>query len=185
MLLWKDVPNVQPVATPDDCFEAEAIAKQDATVKKLLADRGITDTDLVACDPWCACVLMCTFASEVHLCTLCILHVVHCTLHVVQCTQPCGRSVHLAPCPGRLIQTFMYHRSHPDDNHYCKPLDFVPVVDLHLKKVLDTRLTPTCTSCTMSHVTDGKATRRHRLVTPQDKMQTNFLVFVAHHQYNR
>lgn len=53
VLEWTDVPNAQPVATPDDCFEAEAIVKQDETVKKLLADRGITNTDLVACDPWC------------------------------------------------------------------------------------------------------------------------------------
>lgn len=52
VLEWTDVPNAQPVATPDDCFEAEEIAKQDATVKKLLADRGITNTNLVACDPW-------------------------------------------------------------------------------------------------------------------------------------
>ncbi len=29
----------------------------------------------------------------------------------------------------------MYQRANPDDNHYCKPLDFVPVVDLNLKKV--------------------------------------------------
>ncbi len=50
---WKDIPNAQPVATPDDCFEAEEIVKGDAVVQDLLKKRGITDLDLVACDPWC------------------------------------------------------------------------------------------------------------------------------------
>lgn len=36
---------------------------------------------------------------------------------------------------GRVIQLFMYVRSHPEDNHYAHPLDFVPVADLNLKKV--------------------------------------------------
>jgi hypothetical protein len=44
-------------------------------------------------------------------------------------------AVHLAPLEGRLIQTFMYRRSSPADNHYAHPLDLVPVVDLDLGRV--------------------------------------------------
>lgn len=45
-------------------------------------------------------------------------------------------AVHMVPCEGRLIQLWMYNRNgHPDDNHYAHPLDFIPVVDLNLKKV--------------------------------------------------
>ena len=46
------------------------------------------------------------------------------------------RAVHMVPCEGRLIQLWMYYRNgNPDDNHYAHPLDFIPVVDLNLKKV--------------------------------------------------
>ena len=44
-------------------------------------------------------------------------------------------AVHIPPIPGRLIQTFMYVRTSPDDNHYAHPLDFTPIVDLNLEKV--------------------------------------------------
>ena len=45
--------GVEPVATPDDCFEAEAIAKADPRVVELLRERyGVSDLELVACDPW-------------------------------------------------------------------------------------------------------------------------------------
>lgn len=45
-------------------------------------------------------------------------------------------AVHMVPCEGRLIQLWMYYRNgSPDDNHYAHPLDFIPVVDLNLKKV--------------------------------------------------
>ena len=41
------------MATPDDCFEAEAIAKADPEVRRLLLERhGVSDMALVACDPW-------------------------------------------------------------------------------------------------------------------------------------
>ena len=43
-------------------------------------------------------------------------------------------AVHMPPIEGRLIQTWMYNRSHPDDNHYAHPIDFVPLVDLNLRK---------------------------------------------------
>jgi primary-amine oxidase len=46
-------------------------------------------------------------------------------------------SVHLPPADGgRLIQLFMYLRiGHEMDNAYAHPIDFVPVLDLNLKKV--------------------------------------------------
>ena len=62
----------------------------------------------------------------------------------MQFRRPCGQSdkgsmssvaVHIPPIPGRLIQTFMYVRTSPDDNHYAHPLDFTPIVDLNLEKV--------------------------------------------------
>lgn len=37
----------------------------------------------------------------------------------------------------------MYLRTHPDDNHYAHPIDFTPVADLNLKKVI---------SCMLIHV---------------------------------
>ncbi len=46
------VKDVQPMLTPDDCLDAEAIAKADPGVQARLKLHGITDTDLVACDPW-------------------------------------------------------------------------------------------------------------------------------------
>ena len=52
-------------------------------------------------------------------------------------------AVHMVPCEGRLIQLWMYSRNgHPDDNHYAHPLDFIPVVDLNLKKVRPCFKTP-------------------------------------------
>ena len=48
-------------------------------------------------------------------------------------------SVHLPPAHlkhRRLIQTFMYLRSMPMDNAYAHPLDFLPIVDLNEKKVV-------------------------------------------------
>ncbi|KAL3159938.1 hypothetical protein ABBQ38_010331 [Trebouxia sp. C0009 RCD-2024] len=95
---WTELEGVQPLASPDDCLLAEQIAKADPKVREMLKMRGVTDMDLVACDPW---------------------------------------SVHMVPCEGRLIQLWMYNRNgHPDDNHYAHPLDFIPVVDLNLKKVV-------------------------------------------------
>jgi hypothetical protein len=44
----------QPMATPDDCLEAEAIARADPKVQALVRQRGINDFGMVACDPWCA-----------------------------------------------------------------------------------------------------------------------------------
>lgn len=41
----------QPLATPDDCLLAEAIAREDPTVQQMVADRGVSFSK-VACDPW-------------------------------------------------------------------------------------------------------------------------------------
>lgn len=51
---WQQVPAVQPLITPEDCFEAEEICKADAKVCEMLASRyGIHDVQSdVACDPW-------------------------------------------------------------------------------------------------------------------------------------
>jgi len=51
---WNLVPGVQPLITPEDCFEAEKICKADAKVCAMLAERyGITNVEVdVACDPW-------------------------------------------------------------------------------------------------------------------------------------
>ena len=43
--------------------------------------------------------------------------------------------MHMPPLDGRLIQLWLYGRSHPDDNHYAHPIDVVVLVDLNLKKV--------------------------------------------------
>lgn len=44
--------GVEPLASPDDCLLAEQIAKADPKVREQLKLRGVTDIDLVACDPW-------------------------------------------------------------------------------------------------------------------------------------
>lgn len=99
MLSWVVKDHVQPLASPDDCFEAEALVKADPKIQALLAEKyNITDLSKVVCDPW---------------------------------------SVHNPPFGGRLIQTFMYtHGSSAEDNAYARPIDFVPIVDLNLKKVV-------------------------------------------------
>ena len=41
--------------------------------------------------------------------------------------------------PGRLVQTFLYHRQYGDDlqdNHYAHPIDIVPIVDLNARQVV-------------------------------------------------
>ena len=45
-------------------------------------------------------------------------------------------AVHMPPLDGRLVQLWLYGRSHPDDNHYSHPIDIVVLVDLNLKKVI-------------------------------------------------
>ena len=52
-------------------------------------------------------------------------------------------TVHMPPLDGRLIQLWLYGRSHPDDNHYSHPIDVVVLVDLNLKKV-GSYLLPPC-----------------------------------------
>ncbi|KAG1660812.1 hypothetical protein FOA52_010236 [Chlamydomonas sp. UWO 241] len=49
---WTVIEGVQALATPDDCIEAEAIAKADPRVIAMLKDKyGVTDMSLVFCDP--------------------------------------------------------------------------------------------------------------------------------------
>ena len=49
---WLQLEGVEPLASPDDCLLAEQIAKADPKVREMLKMRGVTDMDLVACDPW-------------------------------------------------------------------------------------------------------------------------------------
>ena len=59
----------------------------------------------------------------------------------------CAAAVHMPPLDGRLIQLWLYGRSHPDDNHYAHPIDVVVLVDLNLKKARPTDFSAlTCTS---------------------------------------
>jgi Cu2+-containing amine oxidase len=51
-LVDEQVKGAQPLLTPDDCNDAEEIAKADVRVQELLKQRGITELDLVAADPW-------------------------------------------------------------------------------------------------------------------------------------
>ena len=59
----------------------------------------------------------------------------------------CLAAVHMPPLDGRLIQLWLYGRSHPDDNHYAHPIDVVVLVDLNLKKVCICALN--ASSCSM------------------------------------
>lgn len=53
VISWESIPDVQPLATPDDCFEAENIVKSDKEVIDLLKEKyNINDLSKVVCDPW-------------------------------------------------------------------------------------------------------------------------------------
>ncbi|GBF99493.1 copper amine oxidase [Raphidocelis subcapitata] len=53
---WKEMDGEsmdgQPLATPDDCLEAERIARGCPRVAELLRQRGVSDLSQLACDPW-------------------------------------------------------------------------------------------------------------------------------------
>ncbi|GFR44735.1 hypothetical protein Agub_g6063 [Astrephomene gubernaculifera] len=51
---WKELEGVQPLTTPDDNFEAEAVVRADPRVAQLLAERyGVTDVaNQLICDTW-------------------------------------------------------------------------------------------------------------------------------------
>lgn len=42
----------QPTLTPEDCFEAERIAKADSDVRRRCFLLGLEDMDLIVADPW-------------------------------------------------------------------------------------------------------------------------------------
>ena len=106
-------PGVQPLFTPEDCDLAEAIVQASPEVAQALYDRyGITDVSTVACDPW-SVNLACEADREL--------------------TQWNGDT------PGRLVQTFLYHRQYGtglQDNHYAHPIDILPIVDLNARQVV-------------------------------------------------
>ncbi len=49
---WVHIPNVQPNIMPDELVECEAAVKAHPEFLKAIAQRGITDLDLVVVDPW-------------------------------------------------------------------------------------------------------------------------------------
>jgi hypothetical protein len=54
---WTEIEGSVPLASPDDCADAEAIAREDPEVQRLLKERyGLEDTALVQFDP-CGCRL--------------------------------------------------------------------------------------------------------------------------------
>jgi primary-amine oxidase len=107
--------GAQPMFTPEDCELAEAIVHASPEVAKVLQERyGIDDITRVACDPWSV-----NLASEED-------------VALTQWNKESG-------VPGRLVQTFLYHRQYGDgieDNHYAHPIDILPVVDLNARKVV-------------------------------------------------
>lgn len=53
LLLLVQLEGVHPMVTVDDCLDAEDICKADEKFRAVVKERyGITDLDLVACDPW-------------------------------------------------------------------------------------------------------------------------------------
>ncbi|KAI8464298.1 MAG: copper amine oxidase [Monoraphidium minutum] len=52
VVLDGDKMDGQPLATPDDCLEAERIARACPRVRAALAARGVDDMGKLACDPW-------------------------------------------------------------------------------------------------------------------------------------
>jgi primary-amine oxidase len=110
-----DLPRgVQPLLTPDDCDLAEAIVQSSPEVAAAMRERyNIVDMSTVACDPW-----------SIHLASE----------EDRQLTQWRDDGI-----PGRLVQTFLYHRQYGEgleDNVYAHPIDIVPVVDLLARKVV-------------------------------------------------
>ena len=98
----------QPLLTPEDCFEAEAIVKADAGVARLLKDLyGIESMDEVVCDPW--------------------------SVHIAGSSDERRALVGDetgGEAPRRLVQTFLYKRKTEADNAYAHPIAPLPVVDL-------------------------------------------------------
>jgi hypothetical protein len=47
---WVEVPGVQPLATPDDCFDAEAIVKADPEVQVGQLARALCCIDLLCAE---------------------------------------------------------------------------------------------------------------------------------------
>ena len=57
----------EPALSPDDCLHGERIAKADPKVQEQLKLRGVTNLDLVVCDPWsgqCPLFLCIPFATR-------------------------------------------------------------------------------------------------------------------------
>jgi primary-amine oxidase len=116
----------QPLLTPDDCDLAESIVQSSVEMQRIVLERyGIQDMKRIACDPWSV-----HLADETDRDELVNWRSKHDTA---------GRDN--GNVPGRLVQTFLYHRQYGDDenlqdNHYAHPIDIVPVVDLNARKIV-------------------------------------------------
>ncbi|KAG7372128.1 copper amine oxidase [Nitzschia inconspicua] len=111
----KDLPKgVQPLLTPEDCDLAEAIVQSSPEVAAAMRDRyNIIDMPTVTCDPW--------------------------SIHLASEEDRQLTNWRDDGIPGRLVQTFLYHRQYGEgleDNVYAHPIDIVPVVDLIARKVV-------------------------------------------------
>ena len=106
---------MQPPFSPDDCLLAERIAKGDTKVQRVLKEMyGIEDIEFVRGDPW-----------SVHISTP------DAESLLKEVKNEKGEWV-----KPRLVQLFMYQWLGEGDNHYAHPLDFVPIVDLNLERVV-------------------------------------------------
>lgn len=111
----KELPaGTQPLLTPEDCDLAEAIVQSSKQVQDVLKQRyDISDMSRVACDPW--------------------------SVHLASESDRKLTEWRKDGVPGRLVQTFLYHRqlgAGMEDNHYAHPVDVVPVVDLNAREVV-------------------------------------------------
>lgn len=164
----------QPLTTPDDCLEAEAIARSDARVQAMVAQRGVA-LDKVACDPWAihACPPEWQGRRLMQVCHAVSVRSVQCCLCPAWNSPPqalCTRGLHLLTCmalphaihstpssqPARFLslclQVFMYYKACPDDNEYAHPMDLCPIVDLNEQRVSrhrrrSMRVSGTCLCC--------------------------------------
>lgn len=123
--------GVQPAVTMDDCFLAEELLKKNAEFASFVEARyGVTDLDLLACDPWYSGIRCAKLWPAEHSCER--------WEGSSEGSEPClalPALVRFGAPAGRLFQFFLYLRSCPDDNFYAHPLDCVVFYDLHADKV--------------------------------------------------
>jgi len=149
-------PGTQPLLTPDDCDLAESIVQSCGMVASALKDRyGIDDPSRVACDPWS--VHLASDADRERL------------VNWRKTEHDSETETETESIPGRMVQTFLYHRQYGDglqDNHYAHPIDIVPVVDLNARRVvaidgMDRTPTPSVPTSSVQYHRDLLATNSY------------------------